>query len=85
MVTSNETYSAPDFSSAQIDPESAVGRAASAAHQTVDSAAESAQTGVNRMEDACESMCEAPRGVIRANPLAAVALGFSLGYLLGKI
>lgn len=84
MVTSNDNYSTSDATTARVDPESTVGRAASAAHETVDAAAESAQTGVNHLEDACASMCEAPKNLIRSNPFAAVALAFSIGYLLGR-
>jgi ElaB/YqjD/DUF883 family membrane-anchored ribosome-binding protein len=85
VVTSNENYSSVSSGASELDPASAVGRAASAAHQTVDTAAESAQAGVDRLEDACASMCEAPKSIIRANPFTAVVLAFSLGYLIGKI
>jgi len=72
-------------SSGSVDPEGAVGKAAATAHETVDRAARSAQDAFDCAHDYLDRAVEAPRNVIRENPVTAVVLALSIGFLWGRL
>ena len=73
------------FANQNIDPDGAVGKAAATAHDTVVRAAQCAQDAVNRAHACLDQAVEAPRNVIRDNPVAAVVLALSVGFLWGRL
>lgn len=73
------------FANQNIDPDGTVGKVAASAHETVDRAAQRAQDAVNRAHDCLDKAVEAPRNVIRDNPVAAVVLALSVGFLWGRL
>ncbi|MCS4508864.1 hypothetical protein [Xylophilus ampelinus] len=81
ITSSNGDHNLPD----DVDPDGVVGRAANKAYETVDRAAQSAQEGCNRLSNLCEEIADMPRSTIRENPIAAVTLALSVGYLLGRL
>jgi ElaB/YqjD/DUF883 family membrane-anchored ribosome-binding protein len=68
-----------------VDPEGVVGKAAASAHDTVDRAAQKAQSAFDCLHGYMDQAVEAPRNVIRDNPVAAVVLALSLGFLWGRL
>ena len=84
MVDTHESFPSSAAESS-VDPASLVGRAAQTAHQTVDSAADSAQSAIERFEDTCAAMCDVPERAIREKPLLWVGCAFLVGYLIGKL
>ena len=81
ITSSNGDHNLPD----DVDPDGVVGRAANKAYETVDRAALSAQESANRVNDFVEEVVDMPRNTIRENPIAAVTLALSVGYLLGRL
>ena len=81
ITSSNGDHNLPD----DVDPDGVVGRAANKAYETVDRAALSAQESANRLNDFVEEVVDMPRNTIRENPIAAVTLALSVGYLLGRL
>lgn len=73
------------FANHSIDPDGTVGKAAASAHDTVDCAAQYAQDAFDHVHALMDEAVEAPRNVIRNNPVAAVVLALSLGFLWGRL
>lgn len=72
-------------SNGNVDPEGVVGKAAASAHETVDRAASKAQSAFDCAHDYVDKAVEAPRNVIRDNPVASVVLALAVGFLWGRI
>ena len=68
-----------------VDPDGAVAKAAATAHQTVDRAAQRAQGALDCAHDYVDRAAEAPRNVIRDNPVASVVLALAVGFLWGRL
>ncbi|MCZ2496304.1 hypothetical protein GN316_05995 [Xylophilus sp. Kf1] len=73
------------FGNNHIDPDGTVGKVAASAHETVDRAAVRAQDAFDRAHACMDQAVEAPRNVIRDNPVAAVVLALSVGFLWGRL
>ena len=73
------------FANQSIDPDGTVGKAAASAHDTVDRTAQYVQDAFDRAHACMDDAVEAPRNVIRANPVAAVVLALSVGFLWGRL
>lgn len=73
------------FANQSIDPDGTVGKAAASAHDTVDRAAQCVQNAFDRAHACLDEAVEAPRNVIRDNPVAAVVLALSVGFLWGRL
>ncbi len=71
--------------SANIDPDSIVGRAAAGAHDKVDQAAAKAQQGCAWVEEKCQEALDMPRDVIRDHPIAAVVTALTIGFIWGRL
>ena len=80
-----ETRDASLFGTPSIDPEGAVGKVAATAHETVDRAARSTQDAFDCVQGYMDKAVEAPRNVIRDNPVASVVLALTLGFLWGRL
>ncbi|WPB58211.1 hypothetical protein [Xylophilus sp. GOD-11R] len=68
-----------------VDPDGVVGKAAASAHEKVDRAAASAQSAFDCAHDYLDKAVEAPRNVIRDNPVASVVLALAVGFLWGRL
>ncbi|QHI97272.1 hypothetical protein GT347_04315 [Xylophilus rhododendri] len=73
------------FGKPSVDPEGVVGKAAASAHDTVDKAAQRAQSAFDCAHDYIDQAVEAPRNVIRDNPVASVVLALAVGFLWGRL
>jgi len=84
-MSTEETRDASLFANQSIDPDGTVGKAAASAHDTVDRAAQYAQSAFDRAHACLDEAVEAPRNVIRDNPVASVVLALALGFLWGRL
>jgi ElaB/YqjD/DUF883 family membrane-anchored ribosome-binding protein len=84
-MSTEDTTDSSLFANRSVDPDGPVGKAAAGVHETVDRAAQRTQDAYDHLLDFCDEAVEAPRNVIRANPVAAVTLALAIGFLWGRL
>ena len=84
-MSTDDTSDSSLFANRSIDPDGPIGKAAAGVHDTVDRAAQKTQDAYDCLLDACDDAAEAPRKLIRANPIAAVAVALAVGFIWGRL